>query len=428
MNRFGRMLFLMGFVFLASGVLADSFNNPSSSWQANQPSFDKLYAGDLGNYWPILQQMEDGQCNATTDFVVGIPPGGCSPSVVRSDLLAEQNVPVFCQLYAIKINPLIKASSIKSISFKGDYPEGVRSVVFHPARAAVKSYSTLVNSPTLENIGYVVIILEQNRVEANMSEWVAGNLTATMTYDAEEAYGTGRSSYYLEPMSDDEWSRNYEKSSFWKGRGYLRVLDVSDGAAKIQVMQDENKVFRTLTLKEGETSSSSYLPGFYCKAGLKVKLTDITTQEDMALLNIDGQDTWVRKGDKFLDGKCSVKSLNVMGNNDGEVRISCSGAGTLEPLVLSGVGGRFKVGDNNFAKKLGEEVKSGLYLVFVGKVPKGFDSEEGEIAIVVKGENVENFGSVSDAIEKLSGEKGSPEEFRQRVVDLARATSTDLSK
>ena len=331
-----RRFFIFGFFILMMSFGLATYSNPSSNWQANQPTFDDLYAGDFANYWPILNDMKDGQCNATTDFMIGIPPGGCSPSVVRSDLLAEQNVPVFCELYAIKVNPLIKVSSIRSISFKGDYPEGVRSIVYHPARAAIKSYSTLLGSPTLENIGYVVIILEQERVEANMEEWISGNLTATMTYDAEEAYGTGKGDYYLEPMSDDKWQNDYAASSFWNGRGYLRVLDVGDGGAKIQVLGSKDKVLRTLTLKEGETSSSSYLPGFYCKAGLKVKLTDITTQEDMARLNIDGQSIWVRDGSKFLDGKCVVKDLDIRGNNDGEIRISCSGSGVIDPLVLRG--------------------------------------------------------------------------------------------
>ena len=71
-----KFLFLLGMIFVMSGVFA--YSNPSSNWQANQPTFDDLYAGDFENYWPILSGMKDGQCNATTDFVIGIPPGGCS--------------------------------------------------------------------------------------------------------------------------------------------------------------------------------------------------------------------------------------------------------------------------------------------------------------------------------------------------------------
>ncbi|MCK4650417.1 hypothetical protein KAT36_04275 [Candidatus Pacearchaeota archaeon] len=399
-------------LFFSSGVLAVS--NPSSNWQAHQPTFDKLYSGDFENYWPILNDMKNDQCNATTDFVIGIPPGGCSPSVVRSDLLAEQNVPVFCQLYAIKVNPLIKVSSIKSISFKGDYPEGVRSVVFHPARAAVKSYTTLLGNPTLENVGYVVIILKQEKVEADMEEWIAGNLTATMKYDAEDAYGTGKGDYYLEPMSDEEWDRNYMSSAFWNGRGFLRVLDIGDGKAKIQVMESRDKVLRTLTLKEGETSSSSYLPGFYCKAGLKVKLTDITTQEDMARLNIDGQTIWVRKGSKFLDGKCRVRSLDVRGNNDGEIRISCSGSGGVKTLVLRGAGVMLKTsGDKEITKyNIGDKTSGDKFVLYYGVYPERGEVAAKEFAILV--DSMPKDGKVKSIKDELKSSSDF-DDFKKRV-------------
>lgn len=323
---------------LGVGVFAatNNFANPTNNWQAQQPTFNQLYAGDMQNYWPILSQMEDGQCNATTDFVIGIPPGGCSPMVVRSDLLEEQNVPVFCQLYAIQVNPLIKVSSIKSISFKGDYPEGVRSIVFHPARAAVKSYTTLLGDPVINNIGYVVIILKQEKVEKNMPEWIAGNLTATITYDAEDAYGTGAAEYYLPAISDEEWERDYSGSAFWNGRGYLRTMSVGEGMARIQVLVSKDKVLRTFNLKEGETSSTSYLPDYYCKAGLKVRLNDIVAPENESLLNIDGDTLWVREGTKFLNGKCSVYKLDSVSSNSGSIDIKCSGAGTIKTLQLRG--------------------------------------------------------------------------------------------
>ena len=405
------LILLIG-IFVSSGVFA--LDNPSSNWQSNQPTFDNLYASDFENYWPILNDMKNDQCNATTDFVIGIPPGGCSPMVVRSDLLAEQNVPVFCQLYAIKVNPLIKVSSIKSISFKGDYPEGVRSVVYHPARAAVKSYTTLLGDPTLENIGYVVIILKQEKVEANMEEWGAGNLTATMAYDGEEAFGTGKGDYYLEPMSEDEWDRKYVENSFWNGRGFLRVLDVGEGSAKIQVMESRDKVLRTLTLKEGETSSSSYLPGFYCKAGLKVKLTDITTQEDMARLNVDGNDVWVREGSKFLDGKCSVKKLNVRGNNDGEITLSCSGAGKIAPLSLSGVGVmlRMSTEEEFVERKVGERIgDGGKYVIYYGTHP----SEDTEFVILAT--NIPKDKDVTTIRDKLIS-TGSFDDFKNEVEKI----------
>ena len=64
-------------------------------------------------------------CQAGQDFVIQIAPFGCTPTVVRSDLLEEQNVPVFCQLAATKINPLVDVKIIDSISFKGKYHKEV---------------------------------------------------------------------------------------------------------------------------------------------------------------------------------------------------------------------------------------------------------------------------------------------------------------
>ncbi|MBT3577850.1 hypothetical protein HN499_03510 [archaeon] len=280
----------------------------------------------MREYWPILSRMESGQCEATTDFLIGIPPGGCSPAVVRSDLLEEQNVPVFCKLDALRINPLIKVSSIKSISFKGDKPEGIAGISFHPARAAVRSYKTLLGDPMLNNIGYVVIVLKQNRVEEDMEEWIAGNLTATIRYDSEGAYGVGASDYYLPAMSRSEWEQNFEASSFWNGRGYVRVKGVGQGVAQIELLTDKDNVFRTFNLKEGETSNLIYFPGYYCKAGLKVKLNKVVAPENMVKLDVDGNEIWVRKGSKILNNQCTVQDLTI-GNktNNVTVKLSCPG-------------------------------------------------------------------------------------------------------
>lgn len=314
-----KFLFLVLTLFLTATVFA-AFGNPSSSgffggstssWQSTQPSFNRLYSGDIGNYWPILSNMENDQCEATSDFVIAIPPLGCTPTVVRSDLLEEQNVPVFCQLYAVKINPLISVASIKSISFKGAPPEGVAGISFHPARAAVRSYNTLLGDPLINNIGYVVIILKKERVEKNMEEWIAGNLTATIHYDAVKAYGTGRAEYYLPATSDEVWEDTAEQSSFWGGKGYVRVTDIERDYARIDIMTSKDNVLQSFSLKEGETSPLVYMPGYYCKAGLKVQLNRLETPEDSALLNIDGSETWVRRGSKVLDNACTVSQITL---------------------------------------------------------------------------------------------------------------------
>ena len=340
-NKIVKNLFLIAGVLLVGvfsfGVVSSIGNTggfyggSTNNWQNYQPNFNELYGSDVGTYWPIVDDMTNDQCNATSDFLVMIPPGGCSPTVVRSDLLAEQNVPVFCQLQSIQLNPLIKVSSIKSISFKGEYPEGVSGISFHPARAATRSRQTLVGNPVINNIGYVVIVLKRNKVEKNMEDWIAGNLTATIRYDAEEAYGVGRSSYYLPIMNDEEWKKDYAKTAFWKGKGYLRLMNVNRNSAEIDIYHSRDSVSRKLNLQEGQTSEMSYFPGYYCRAGMKVKLNKIVAPEDMVLLNIDGEESWVRSGSKILNNRCTVRSLVVKDDESGSVKIDCRGSS----MVLS---------------------------------------------------------------------------------------------
>ena len=123
--------------------------------------------------------FEGDMCQDNQDFLVQIAPAGCTPSVVRSDLLEEQNVPVFCQLSATKMNPLIDVEAIERINFAGEYPAAVEGIGFHPAQSALGVNGDL-NNPILENIGYAVIVLKQQDNASVMPDYVTGNLTARL--------------------------------------------------------------------------------------------------------------------------------------------------------------------------------------------------------------------------------------------------------
>ena len=351
------LLLVSGFALFVSAELTNpsanvDFSAKTNDWQSSSPTFDDYYRGSVNTYWPILKNMENDNCDAVaSDFIVTIPFGGCSPSIVRSDILAEQNVPVFCQLSAIRVNPLIDVSTIKSISFKGDYPSEVAGISFHPARAATSSSKTLLGRPIEENIGYVVIVLDKQSNESSLNNSIKGNLTATIKYDTQSSFGSGAGEYYLEPVSDSEWERNADASSFWRGKGYLRVKNVDSDSATIEVLTSKDNSYETITLKEGETSSSIYYPGQYCTSALKVKLNKIDNSEDMAKIDIDGDTFWVRKGSKLLDGKCTVTKLNLLSDDDGvKVEISCSGNSRF-PLELT-------KGDKEISNKEYEETSS----------------------------------------------------------------------
>ena len=175
------ILFSVLFVILLVSSQSVSFVNSVNNVQYNNPSIQSIYGtSGYSQFWQgnIGDTFDESTCGQGTDFVLMIPPAGCEPMVVRSDLLAEQNVPVMCQLSSVRVNPLIRVSAIKSIGFTGANPPEVAGVSFYPARAGIRSYNTLLGDPIYNNVGYVVIILKKNQDENNMSKYVQGNLTA----------------------------------------------------------------------------------------------------------------------------------------------------------------------------------------------------------------------------------------------------------
>ncbi len=337
----GMMIILtsVGFVisqFSGSGSMSSSFYGNSNS-EFGGSSNSRVYGASLNPqfsnpnfystgsytnpevYWPKFK-AED--CFARQDIIMQIAPGGCSPAVVRSDLLEEQNVPVFCKVMAIQINPLIDISRIRSLKFNGDYPEGVSGISYFPARAALKSQRSLASSPVQDNLGYLVVVLSQQEIEGDMPESIAGEITATIDYDVEGAFGVGNTNFYVNEVSDEEWSRDYKQYGFWNGKGYIRADSIYGDEAKISIYRDADSKQTTVNLKKGETSKDVYLSGFYCAAGLNIKLDDVGAPVDSALLQINDQQVWVAKGDKIMNSKCKVANLETYGGG-GKVSISC---------------------------------------------------------------------------------------------------------
>src|SRR3989344_1073359 len=102
-------------------------------------------------------------CQAGQDFILQIDPRGCSPSVVRSDLLEDQNVPIFCPIVATKLNPLIDVEAINNIrfTFNGAPPKEVQGLSYVPARSALVAPKLQTNQPVLNGLGYAVIVLKR---------------------------------------------------------------------------------------------------------------------------------------------------------------------------------------------------------------------------------------------------------------------------
>jgi len=252
--------------------------------------------------------FNQAMCQQGNDFLIQITPFGCSPAVVRTDLLEENNVPVLCQLGATKINPLIDVEAIDSISFSGTYPKEVAGIGFHPAKSALGVQGDL-NTPVLGNIGYVVITLRKQANASAIPDYISGNLTAKIKYNVKNAFGIGNALFYLpEFPNDKEWEAKKYQYSFWNGKGYVKADGISTDGAQISVYANDEQI-SSVSLKKGETSNNIYIPGFECQAGLKLKLESVENADTRAQLRINAEVVEVAKDEKFLENKCQVKSL-----------------------------------------------------------------------------------------------------------------------
>lgn len=304
----------------------------SSAVSQPQASFQAVYTPEdrLNKYWPILGDKET--CQARQDLMLQISPAGCQPLVVRSDLLADQNVPVFCQIDALQINPLIDITQIRSISFSGKYPKEIIGAGFYPAQAALRSRDKLLGSPLINNIGYIVVVLKRNEKEKELPDFVNVTLTGRIDYEAGNAYGVGKAEFALAPMSDAEWGEDKFKQSFWNGRYFVRLDGADADYAIVSLYSGERKI-ATEKVKKGEIGRIVWVPGAYCRAGVKVAYDGYVGDKNRALIEIgsrEGSDRIeVFEGSRIINDKCTISKISVSGKDAGSVSIDCGGKAKL---------------------------------------------------------------------------------------------------
>ena len=398
------------------------YNNGYNSYnQYGQYSYTPSYGaygssglfnyGLYGNNFGFNNQL----CQQGQNFLLVIAPGGCSPAVVRSDLLEEQNVPVFCRLSSLQTNPLLTGTTIRSISFSGEMPKGISGVTYFPSRSALSyqnsfsrnnfgsfnnynynQYNTgyynygfpgynqgsnflnanpyygtnFMNSPINDNMGYLVVVLNRFANESTMPDFIEGNITANIIYSSAGVFGRGKTSFYLEPMNEVQWQRDYRKNSFWNAQAYIRANAIDQNTATISIYRDQNIIEQTLTLREGQISSAVPLGGNYCSAGMLIRLDKLSVPLESALLQINGEQEWVAKGDRIINDRCIVQNILSTGQG-GKISISCPGSN----FDLNLIGGKatLKVDGipNDFS--INQRIKKNIYLGYLGKDKNGKD-------------------------------------------------------
>jgi hypothetical protein len=376
----GTILFSL-ILFLSANVYAAAFNNQQG--QFSSPDITSYYNNigfDYNEVWANFNNPD--LCEASQDFVVNLRPGSCMPAVVRSDLLEEQNVPVFCKMDALKINPLISTQSIKRVSIKtNNQSTMIAGASYHPSQAAIGASGIAVDNPLLTDVGYVVVSLKKTVAEKDMPDMVTANLTVVIEYDSENTFGTGNGIYYLPNIDQSDWNSQYINYGFWKGKGYLRLESVDENEARISIYSDKNTVYKSIVVKKGATSSVIYLPGFYCQAGLKLSYVGQELPKTRALLEINGVNTWVVQKEATTEG-CNINNIDKANE---KVTITCRGKTKTLSLNAN------SIYINSKKQVVGDLLDSGKkdYLVYYGNsgVLSGSSSSM-EFVVVVSGVDV----------------------------------------
>jgi len=413
----------------------------SSAYARTNPAYTQTtfqpHTGSVD--FPFLFNRE--MCQAGQDFILQIDPRGCSPSVIRSDLLEDQNVPVFCPIVGTKLNPMIDVEAINNIrfTFNGTAPREVQGLSYVPARAALVAPKLQTNQPVLNNLGYVVIVLKRQPNESAMPDFVQGSLTATLRYDIKNAFGVGQAVYYLPELSDDDWEENIVQYGFWHGKGYLRAESIDDNSATISVYSDresyglgrvgEKRKIASHTIEVGKTSPLIPMPGFnYCLGSMDIKLNGLENPDTRAKLRVNEDVFEVKDIEKFLENKCSIRKIEKYGIVE-RVEVRCQEdertsnfALTISPNVTIEIDGikEYSIGD--FLYKNGTK---DVFLGFIG-TKKGLTSQESlyvRLVLVSSEGRVGNKLTQSEIASIASYDKGGISKVIAYIGDKAKGWS-----
>ncbi len=290
-------------------------------------SASSVYGADASVYWPTLGDAD--QCEARTDLLLQLSPLGCEPAVVSSSLLAEQDVPVFCKVDGLKLNPLIDIQQVKNIRFTGDLPPEVRSIGFQPARAAIRSTTQLTGSPYIDNIGYVVVVLKRQPNEALSPEVLELSLTGQIDYQAANTFGVGRAEFLLSVQDEDDFFNNKYQSSFWQGDYALKLNSADANQASVTIFDQNNNPVATRSVNRGQLSTPIYVPGQYCRGRMSVVYDGLQRADKLATIRVNDDVYQLTEGSRFLNNKCRVTTINALGTRGGTAEVQC-GAKQLE--------------------------------------------------------------------------------------------------
>ena len=282
--------------------------------------------------------------NASHDFLVQVID--YQPKVVRSDLLEEQDVPVYAQLALTKNNPLISTPRIK---FFNVVPAREVDGIKYPHNLV----SSVMNAKppegiTLKNAGYVVVTLtRREKNESKLPDNITIPLKAIIQYDPEYILGVRVEDKVLKPFpkeKEQEWRAELPIHSFWNKAGYIRITNIEGEQVRGQIYDSRINPISQFILDKSRKEAFFWLPQFttttYTGKGQGIiKLIGTTDPEARArlLINVDGQSYKVllKKGDSFYEGSnWQVKEIFVEDKTTGTGKVILMNKATGQEAIL----------------------------------------------------------------------------------------------
>ena len=210
----------------------------------------------------IAQERED------LGEVININVNTYQPAVVPSNILAEQDVPVYAYLEgttlgslllgndAINLPPLYQLPKISRINIDLKNPSDFVSSIQHKPPYK-KIYARDDNSIDL---GYLIIRLKKIKKENEVPDVINVNLTAKINFELDEGFSIfGTQDLILRESNDEEnWKASRtEESAFWSKKGYVRAYNIKSGRASFEVYDGSFDTLTTLSDKSTDFVSNS---------------------------------------------------------------------------------------------------------------------------------------------------------------------------
>lgn len=254
-----------------------------------------LIANASAQFYEIPQESIYG--NMTSDMLIWV--ADYEPKIIRSDLLEENDVQVYAQLKGIQVNPFISIPVIRQVSIR---PTSIVS----GSLLGVSGTSYIgPRIKTPEDLGWAIIRIKRIPSEDKMPDSIDLNLSATISYDFEDAVGFGRKDLVLDIVNENDWRLNEWKYSFWDGSGYLRLADLNSKAV-INLYDSSKLPISSFQLSSGEESKPYFINVNGKRGFVKVKLDGIETPEPYAraIVDVGGKKTeaLLKKGSDLFAG------------------------------------------------------------------------------------------------------------------------------